>query len=83
MVVKNSLEAKWSKFWIQYFRKCFYVLISELNGMNNNSDISSENIEDIFDEHIKRELVDTGKTTCFNRYNHLGRCIQHRKSLGG
>ena len=61
---------------IRYFRKCFYVLISKLNGMNNNSDISSENIEDIFDEHIKRELVDkdvdtTMKTMVKEPYVHL------------
>jgi len=44
--------------------------------MNNNSDISSENIEDIFDEHIKRELVDkdvdtTMKTMVKEPYVHL------------
>ena len=44
--------------------------------MNNNSDISSENIEDVFDEHIKRELVDkdvdaTMKTMVKEPYVHL------------
>ena len=61
---------------IRYFRKCFYVLITKLNDMNNNSDISSENIEDIFDVHIKRELVDkdvdaTMKTMVKEPYVHL------------
>ena len=61
---------------IRCFSKCFYVLITKSNGMNNNSDISSENIEDVFDEHIKRELVDkdvdaTMKTKVKEPYVHL------------
>ena len=44
--------------------------------MNNKSDITSENIEDVFDEHIKFELVDkdvdaTMKTMVKEPYVHL------------
>ena len=44
--------------------------------MNNKSDITSENIEDVFDEHIKREFVDkdvdtTMKTMVEEPYVHL------------
>ena len=44
--------------------------------MNNKSDITSENIEDVFDEHIKRELIDkdvdtTMKTMVKEPYVHL------------